>query len=208
MQLTFEEARVIGVLVEKKITTPDYYPMTINAITNACNQKSNRHPVVSYDEGTVESTIESLREKRLAVRQTGADIRVPKYREAFSEALNFSPQETAVITVLMLRGAQTIGEIKGRSGRMYDFRSLQEVEDVLNRFESLETPLVKKLPRRPGMKESRYAHLLSGEPEIIQDEEQNDSAETTKSLEDEIERVKAEMEKLKAEFENFRKQFE
>jgi uncharacterized protein len=211
-QLTAEEVRIIGALIEKELTTPEYYPLTVNSLMNACNQKSNRLPVVNYNAEVVEKTLDSLREKKYAVRQTGADIRVPKYRQTFTEALNLSPPQTAALTVLMLRGPQTIGEIKGRSGRMFNFENLKQVEDTLLELKERETSLVERLPRQTGMKEARFAHLLSGEPAFptaqIEFEVNREPVEKLASLEEEIEKMKAEMEKLKNEFADFKKQLE
>ncbi len=159
------EVRVLGALLEKEITTPEYYPLTLNALVNACNQRSNRDPVVNYDDETVEDSLESLRAKRLASTVTGAGIRVPKHRELLSEALNLGRRELALVCVLMLRGYQTPGELRDRVERMYSFSDLEEVETCLQHLIEREPePLVARLPRRPGEKESRYAHLLSGAP--------------------------------------------
>jgi uncharacterized protein len=211
--LTFEEIRVIGSLIEKELTTPEYYPLTVNALKNACNQKSNRDPVVSFDESIVENTLDKLREKSFASRITGSDIRAPKYRQVFTEAMNFSSEEIAVMCVLMLRGPQTPGEIKSRSSRMFNFRNLTQVDDVLQKLMNREKPLIIKLPRQTGMKESRYMHLLSGEPEIItpvneiKDTSSNDNDRITK-LEAELESLKNEVNEIKTQFEKFKRQFE
>jgi uncharacterized protein YceH (UPF0502 family) len=211
--LTFEEIRVIGSLIEKELTTPEYYPLTINGLKNACNQKSNRDPVVAFDENIIETTLDKLREKSLASRITGSDIRVPKYRQVFTEAMHFSPEEVAVICVLMLRGPQTPGEIKSRSGRMFNFESLAQLDEVIQNLMNREKPLVMKLPRQTGMKESRYMHLLSGEAEI--EVQGNQKVETTSNddvriinLETELESLKNEVNELKAQFEKFKHQFE
>ncbi len=211
--LTFEEIRIIGSLIEKELTTPEYYPLTVNALKNACNQKSNRDPVVSFDESIIENTLDKLREKSFASRIIGSDIRVPKYRQVFTEAMKFLPEEIAVMCVLMLRGPQTPGEIKSRSGRMFNFESLAQVDDVLQKLMNGEKPLVVKLPRQTGMKESRYMHLLSGEPEIetqineIKDTPSNDDDRITK-LEEEFELLKNEVNEIKTQFEKFKQQFE
>src|SRR5918998_394468 len=161
--LNEEEARVLGALVEKQIATPEYYPLTLNALTAACNQKNNRHPVVSYDEATVELAVESLRQKNLAYVFYGAGSRVPKYKHVAAENLQLNPQELALTCVLLLRGPQTLGELRERSGRLHEFASLEEVEATLNALATREEPVVLRLARRPGQKEARYAHLLSGE---------------------------------------------
>jgi hypothetical protein len=158
------EVRVLGALIEKEATTPEYYPLSLNALVNASNQKSNRDPVVNFDEETVEDALARLREKKFALTITGGG-RVNKYAQRMSETLNLGRRELAVLCTLLLRGPQTLGEIKDRSERMFAFTDLQETESVLNRLAEL-TPdaLVKKLPRQPGQKEARYSHLLAGEP--------------------------------------------
>ncbi len=160
------EVRVVGSLVEKQVTTPDYYPLTLNALVNACNQISNRDPVVKYDERTVEDAIDSLRTKNLVYIFYGAESRVPKYKHMMREVYTLSSQELAVMCVLMLRGPQTIGEVRGRTGRLYEFAELREVEETLDGLARRDEPLVFKLPRQTGRKEARYTHLLSGQPEF------------------------------------------
>src|SRR5581483_5212693 len=140
---------------------PEYYPLSLNALVSACNQKSNREPVVSYDESTVERALEGLRAKGLAVRITGRDSRVPKHGQRFTETLNLGRREAAVICLLLLRGPQTVGELRGRSERLYAFDDMEAVESTLQRL--AEAGLVQKLARQPGSREARYAHLLSGE---------------------------------------------
>ena len=162
--LNAAEVRVLGALVEKAVTTPDYYPLTLNALTNACNQTSNRDPVVAFDEITVVRALESLRERRLAFMFDGALSRVPKYAHKLDERLELTPPEVAVLCVLLLRGPQTPGEIRGRTGRLHEFATIEETEAVLQGLAAkLPQPLVAKLPRQTGFKESRYAHLLAGE---------------------------------------------
>ncbi len=161
------ETRVLGSLVEKSLTTPEYYPMSPNAIVNACNQKSSREPVVSYDETTVIRTLFGLRDKGLAWERSEAGSRVTKYAHRFENISTFSPAEVAALCLLMLRGPQTPGEIKSRSGRLHEFASPAEVESTLNGLMTrTEGAFVKKLPRQPGHKEARYAQLLSGEPSV------------------------------------------
>src|ERR1700681_1468759 len=160
--LTPVEVRVICSLLEKEVTTPEYYPLSLNALVNACNQKSNRDPVVDYDSDTVEQALQSLRDKVLLLAITGAGSRVQKYAHRISEKLNLGRRELAILCELMLRGPQTLGELRTRAERMHPFGDLAEVESVLDRMPELVT----KLPRRPGEKEARYAHLLSGEPAI------------------------------------------
>jgi uncharacterized protein YceH (UPF0502 family) len=159
------EVRVLGSLIEKQISTPDYYPLTLNALTNACNQLSNREPVVSYDENTVLRAIDGLRTKRLATQYAGAESRVAKYKHTLTDALLLTPAEVALLCVLMLRGPQTVGELRGRSERLFPFDDLAEVEGVLAALCARQPQsLAVRLPRQPGTKESRYAHLLSGPP--------------------------------------------
>lgn len=210
--LTFEETRIIGSLIEKEITTPEYYPLTLNALKNACNQKSNRNPVVDFGEDFLEKTVEGLRNKSLISRVTGGEIRVPKYRQVFTEALNLSAEETAVVCVLMLRGPQTPGEIKGRTGRMFPFENLVQVDEVLQNLINRETPLAVKLPRQTGMKEARYAHLLSGGQDIEQQLPLNEienplNEDRIGKIETAIEELKDELDELKKEFEEFKNQF-
>ncbi len=157
------EVRVLGALIEKEATTPEYYPLSLNALINACNQKSNRDPVVDYDEDTVYDAVNRLREKQFAVTITGSG-RVNKYAQRISETLNLGRRELAVLCTLLLRGPQTLGEVKDRSERMFAFADLSETENMLEKL--AEWPgggLIKKLPRQPGQKEIRYTHLLSGE---------------------------------------------
>ena len=210
-QLRAEDVRVLGALIEKELTTPEYYPLTLNALTNACNQKSNRDPVVAYDSKTVVRTIESLREKRLAVMVTGAGGRVPKYKHSFDRRFQLNEKEVACLAVLMLRGPQTIGEIRGRSGRMYDFADLEEVASTLNGLTTRgEGAYVVQLPRQPGRKEARYAHLLCGEPEIPEDEEQALAYEPARQAamaeNERIAKLEEELAALRSEFENFKRE--
>ncbi|MGH7945220.1 MAG: YceH family protein, partial [Opitutaceae bacterium] len=157
------EVRVLGSLIEKQITTPDYYPHTLNALVNACNQLTNRDPVVAFEDQTVVRALDRLREKRLATLFTGAESRVAKYKHTLTDALLLTPGEVALLCVLMLRGPQTLGELRTRSERLFTFDTMPEVEEALNALASRQSqPLVVKLPRQPGTKEPRYAHLLSG----------------------------------------------
>jgi len=161
--LNESELRVLGALVEKQIATPDYYPITLNALVNACNQKNHRDPVVSYTEADVERAIDTLRSKQLAFRFEGGTARVPKFGHTFPKAYNLEPPETAVLGVLMLRGPQTPGELRSRTAHLHNFESLAAVEETLQKLSTRPEPLVTKLPRAPGMKEARYAQLLGGE---------------------------------------------
>ncbi|HEX8161595.1 MAG TPA: YceH family protein [Pyrinomonadaceae bacterium] len=216
--LSAEEVRVVGALMEKQVTTPEYYPLTLNALTNACNQISNRDPVVAYDEQTVVRAIESLREKNLAREVRTADGRVPKYRQVLEEALALNRAELAVVCVLMLRGAQTPGELRGRTERLYSFSGTQFVEATLEALMQRAPPLVARLPRAAGQKEARYAHLLAGELKHEEIEAAREAAaaargarggdERVNKLEEEVGALRGELEELKREFAQFRRQFE
>jgi uncharacterized protein len=162
--LTEIETRVLGCLIEKDITTPDYYPLSLNALVNACNQKNNRDPVMTLDENAVRNGLTTLQEKRMAGPASGADSRVTKYEHRLQEVFNFDRREIAIVCVLLLRGAQTPGELRGRTDRMYHFDALEEVVSTLDRLAQREPPLVCILARQPGTKEYRYMHLFSGEP--------------------------------------------
>jgi hypothetical protein len=210
------EVRVLGSLLEKEITTPDYYPLSLHALINACNQKSNRDPVMALDDSAVIQALESLNEKRLAGQATSADSRVPKYAHRLQEVFNFDRRETAVLCVLLLRGPQTPGELRGRTERMYKFDDLGVVEYALHRLMEREPPLVKKLARQPGTKESRYAHLLAGEveewsaPEATQVVTATDIQDEQRisRLETELDSLRKEVADLRQQLEDFRKQFE
>jgi len=162
--LTDIETRILGSLIEKDITTPDYYPLSLNALVNACNQKNNRDPVMSLDEAAVRQALATLQEKRLAGPASGADSRVPKFEHRLQEVFNFDRRETAILCVLLLRGPQTPGELRSRTDRMYHFEALEDVLSTLDRLAQRDPPLARMLPRQPGTKESRYTHLFSGEP--------------------------------------------
>jgi uncharacterized protein YceH (UPF0502 family) len=168
MHLTPTEARVLGALIEKEITTPEYYPLSLNALVNACNQKNNREPVTNLDESEVRQAIHGLETERLAGPVRG-DSRVTKYEHRTQEVFNFTRGEVAIVCVLLLRGPQTPGELRGRTERMFRFDELSDVQTVLQRLMTREpAPLVKVLPRQPGTKEARYAHLLSGDVESFE----------------------------------------
>ena len=213
------EVRVVGALIEKQVTTPEYYPLTLNALRQACNQLSNREPVVAFDEKTVAWALESLRDRKLIRVVTTADGRVPKYRHVLDEALGLKSPEMAVMCVLMLRGAQTVGEIRTRTERLYPFSALSFVETTLEDLMLREPPLVVKLPRQTGRKESRYAHLLGGEVQVAEAEDATPQveretlevrAESEKfaRLEEELKLVRAELSELQEQFREFKKQFE
>jgi uncharacterized protein len=216
--LTSVETRVLGSLIEKDITTPDYYPLSLNALTNACNQKNNRDPVMSLEEDAVRHALRTLNEKGLAGAAGGADSRVTKYEHRLQEAFNFTRPEIAVLCVLLLRGPQTQGELRGRTERMYSFAELSDVHSALQRLMEREPPLVKLLPRQAGSRESRYAHLLSGELEgwetAAESRAEISSVVTSPDkdrlaqLEDEVRTLKTEVAELKEQLANFRKQFE
>ena len=215
--LTDNEARVLGCLVEKEITTPDYYPLSLNALINACNQKSNRDPVMSLNEEGVRQAVHSLNEKGLAgTASTAGDSRVAKYEHRMQEGFNFTRRETAIMCVLMLRGPQTPGELRGRSERMHRFEDLTDVQSTLQKLMTREEPLVKVLPRQPGTKEARYAHLLCGQkaewdappPPAETRAETSADNERIALLEEEIAALRKEMADLREEVASFRKQFE
>jgi len=165
--LTAAGARVLGALIEKEVTTPDYYPMSMNALINACNQRSNREPVTDLDEDAVRQALHGLEDLRIAGRARGADGRVAKYEHWLGEAFNFSRAETALICVLLLRGPQTPGELRGRTDRLHRFDEITDVLAGLQKLIDREPSLVAVLPRQPGTKESRYVHLLSGSQEAL-----------------------------------------
>jgi uncharacterized protein YceH (UPF0502 family) len=212
-ELTEVEARVVGCLVEKQLTTPEYYPLTLNALTNACNQKSNREPVVSYDEQTVEKALQNLRDKNIVYVFYGSSSRVPKYKHILPDVFELEPSEVAALSVLMLRGPQTPGEINQRSSRLYDFRSLDEVVETLENLTKRDEPLTIRLERQPGQKEVRYAHLLCGEVDEAtisswQKPASGSQNERITELEAEIENLRAEFNSFRDSVEEFKKQFD
>jgi uncharacterized protein YceH (UPF0502 family) len=212
--LNSAEARVLGSLVEKDITTPDYYPLSLNALINACNQKNNREPVTNFDEETVRLALRNLSDKRLAGPAGGADGRVTKYEHRLQEAFNFTRPETAILCVLLLRGPQTPGELRGRTERMHRFEDLDEVLSGLQQLMRREPPLAKALGRRPGTKEIRYAHLLSGDVEAWEPPAETASssgaadAERLIQLEEQVAALRNEVAELKQQMAEFKKQFE
>lgn len=212
--LNSAEARVLGALVEKDITTPDYYPLSLNALINACNQKNNREPVTNFDEETVRLALRNLSEKRLAGPAGGADSRVTKYEHRLQEVFNFTRPETAILCVLLLRGPQTPGELRSRTERMHRFEDLDEVLSGLQQLMRREPPLAKALGRRPGTKEIRYAHLLSGDVEAWEPPAEMASgagsgdAERLIQLEEQVATLRSEVAELKQQMTEFRKQFE
>ena len=225
------EARVLGALLEKEITTPDYYPLSLNALMNACNQKSNRDPVMNLHEDSVRSALRILHDNSLARSVSAADSRVTKYEHRLQETFNFDRREAAVFCELLLRGPQTPGELRNRAERMHPFDDLSEAQSALHRLMHRNPPLVKVLPRQPGTKESRYIHLLSPDttpvaatsaPEIsaapdrekiIQEKSDREKLESAKSgelsrLTSEVAQLRSDVADLKQQLAAFRKQFE
>jgi uncharacterized protein len=214
------EARVLGCLIEKEITTPDYYPLSLNALQNAANQKSNREPVMDLDEESIRRALHSLSDQQLA-RSAATDSRVPKYEHRLADVFNFHRHETALICVLLLRGPQTPGELRGRTERIHRFEHLDEVLSAMQRLMQREPPLARVLPRQPGTKESRYMHLLSGggddageptdrgsqTPSSVTGTSPPESSRITR-LEEDVVGLREEIAGLKQQMESFRKQFE
>jgi uncharacterized protein YceH (UPF0502 family) len=225
LTLSETETRVLGSLIEKDISTPDYYPLSLNALVNACNQKNNRDPVTTLDEQSVRNALAALQEKRLAGPASGADSRVTKYEHRLQEVFNFDRREIAILCVLLLRGLQTPGELRTRSDRMYHFDALDDVISTLDRLSQREPPLTAILPRQPGTKESRYTHLFSGRPpeaimasvssvarapspaDLSTNATFADTNRITK-LEDEVARLRQELSEVQHQLAAFRKQFE
>lgn len=198
------EARVLGCLMEKDMTTPEYYPLSLNALTNACNQKSNREPVVSYDDATVREGLNELREAGLAAFVSESGSRVEKYRHKVSERFNFTRGEMALICVLLLRGPQTVGELRQRTERMHGFADLETLGHTLEKLASKD--LAKLLPVAPGTKEPRWAHLFCGEP-VFDAVESYLAAAPAGGLQARVEQLEAELAALRVEFEAFKNQF-
>ena len=219
--LTEIETRVLGSLIEKDITTPDYYPLSLNALVNACNQKNNRDPVVTLGEEAEREALATLQEKRLAGSASGADSRVTKYEHRLQEVFNFDRREIAILCVLLLRGPQTPGELRTRTERMYHFEALEDVVSTLDRLSQREPPLAAILPRQPGTKESRYTHLFSGQPEassvsvaraLLPADLTTGPTSTTPDrltkLEEEVAQLRRELSEVQQQLASFRKQFE
>lgn len=214
IELNEIEARVLGCLVEKELATPEYYPLSLNSLRNACNQKSNRNPVVSLNEQTVVVALDSLKEQQLAYQSDSG--RVPKYAHMLDKKYNLIIRESALISLLLLRGPQTVGELRGRSERMYAFSALSEVEETLQHLVNM--GLTMKMAKLPGRKEARYAHLLSGEPENIKESGPAVMEQATvkvrvgnekiAALEEEVAHLRNELEALKQSFETFKNQFD
>jgi uncharacterized protein YceH (UPF0502 family) len=206
LRLNRVEVRVLGALLEKEAATPDYYPLSLNALCAACNQKSSREPVMSLAEDSVLAALDSLRAKGLGLVISGADHRVPKYAHRLGEVFNFDRREQGVLCLLMLRGPQTVGELRGRTERLYAFDDLAGVETTLHRLMERTPPLVAKLARQAGEKEPRFAHLLAGEVEVAGPPAA--LAERPSPLEERITRLEAEVAELRRQFEEFRRSFE
>jgi uncharacterized protein YceH (UPF0502 family) len=216
--LSDAETRILGTLIEKSVTTPDYYPMTLNALTNGCNQKSNRDPVVDFAEETVVRGLDSLRQKKLISTVSEAGSRVPKYSQDFGGFFHLSDDQVALMCVLMLRGPQTAGEINGRCSRLHAFGSREQAEETLDGLVERGYPLAVKLPRQTGRKERRYAHLLSGGVAIEESEMEppfeaatlhvRDQDDRQAELADEVRQLRDELDALKAQFATFRRQFD
>lgn len=210
------EARILGSLVEKQLTTPEYYPLTLNALVNACNQKSNREPVVAYDDKTVTDALEILRDRNLVYVFYGSTSRVPKYKHMLPSVYELEPSETAVIDVMLLRGPQTLGELRTRTERLYNFSGLGEIQETLDGLIRRDDPLVVRLPVQPGQKEARFVHLLSGEVDVealavaqaTRASRGGADNERVEKLEEEVTVLRIEIDSLKTTFEEFRKQFE
>jgi uncharacterized protein YceH (UPF0502 family) len=220
IQLTPIEVRILGALIEKEITTPQYYPITLNALTNACNQKSNRYPVMNLDDKTVVRILEELRfDHKLTWRVSEAGARVPKYKHNISVIHEFSPQEVSLLCELFLRGPQTLGELRSHTARLCEFENLEEVEEVLqNLINAEQGPFVQKLPREAGRRENRYAHLFCGEVKVDEDKlkpllepatiEVQAENKRIEALEENLSKMKEELAALKEQFDTFKKQFD
>lgn len=212
--LNEKEIRILGSLVEKQLTTPEYYPLTLNALTAACNQKSNREPVMSLGETEILAAVDRLRDESLVYLYYGTGTRTVKYKHMLPGVFELEPPATAVLAVLMLRGPQTIGEIRERTGRLHEFSDLNEVQETLDDLARRDEPLIIKLERQPGQKEARYAHLLAGPVDAASlpaaAEKRPSAADSGRleTLETEIATLKAELAEFKATFDEFRKQFD
>ena len=212
--LTSTEVRVLGSLIEKDVTTPDYYPMSLNALINACNQKNNREPVTSLSEGDVREALDGLQSQGLAGPAHGADSRVTKFEHRAYEKLNLGRREIAVLCVLLLRGAQTPGELRGRTERLYNFEDLADVQSTLQRLMEREPALVRVLPRQPGTKEARYIHLLAGDTEpavayaAATETAPSRGTSGIEEIEKEVAHLRSEVADLKQQFADFKRQFE
>ena len=198
--LNAEEQRVLGSLIEKSRTTPDYYPMSLNGLQSACNQETSRSPIVQYDEELIVKTLDSLKKKGLVSTVTGGTGRVVKFKHNLGILFPLVPSELSIICILLLRGPQTAGELNTNSGRLYEFESLDEVQSTLEKLREGDSPIVKVLERRPGQKEVRYIHLLGDVPEYIGDTNNNLSSSTSEMLEMRVETLEKELSELKEAF--------
>ena len=207
-QLTAEEVRVLGALMEKSKTTPDYYPMTLNSLTAACNQKSSRNPVVEYDEATVVLALDGLKRKGFASPVIGGGSRTAKYKHNFNNMFDISNGGVAAMCLLFLRGPLTPGEINSNSGRLHEFQSLTSVNETLQVLANYEMPLVKELPKRPGQKEARFVHLFSDLPEESDDNytTQEPARKSVSNLEARVEILEKELREVKEKLDNLLKE--
>jgi hypothetical protein len=217
--LTLVETRILGCLLEKERITPENYPLSLNSLVAACNQSTNRDPIVGYDAKTVEAGLDGLRQKKLATMIMSAGSRVPKYRHDLLNHFDLNPREAALLCVLLLRGPQNLGELRTRTERMQFFDSLEHVESFLAELAKGDSPLVRVLQARPGQKENRYVQLLSGEPDLTESVASEIAFSTTVSqvpsnssrldtIEKDVAEIKAELQQLREELLSFRKQFE
>ena len=210
------EARIVGALVEKQLTTPEYYPLTMNALIAACNQKNNREPVTSLDESTVANALEGLRDRNIVYVFYGSNSRVPKYKHMLPSVYELEPPEVAVLDVMLLRGPQTLGELRTRTERLYGFSGLGEIQETLDSLSRREDPLIVKLERLPGQKDARYAHLISGPIDMERiaaaaasgPRSVGNDPSRVETLERQVSDLRSEVDELKATFEEFKKQFE
>jgi len=206
-QLEDAELRVLGSMMEKSRTTPDYYPMTVNSLVAACNQKTSRHPVVQYDTETVVNSVNTLKRRGLVSTATGGTDRVVKYKHNFAIVYPVIPSEIAIICLLILRGPQTAGELNTNSGRLYEFESIEEVQEMLDKLSSGDNPYIKQLPRRPGQKEVRYVHLLGGSTDWTEENFSADAPSRSSSdLEARLAKVETELAELKEAFDKLMKE--
>lgn len=209
-RLSAEEQRVLGSLMEKSRTTPEYYPLTVNSLMAACNQKTSRKPVVSYDENTILTTLDTLRKKGLVSTATGGSSRVTKYKHNFAVVYPLVPAEITVICLLLLRGPLTPGEINNNAGRMFEFESLDEVQELLDGLANREEPFVQQLPKKPGQKEARYMHLIGDididSEDFVQEYTSNETNTSSNDLVLRIEVLEAELAKLRSEFDQLMEQ--
>ena len=210
------EARIVGALVEKQLTTPEYYPLTMNALIAACNQKNNREPVTSLDETTVANALEGLRDRNIVYVFYGSNSRVPKYKHMLPSVYELEPPEVAVLDVMLLRGPQTLGELRTRTERLFGFSGLGEIQETLDSLARREDPLIVKLERLPGQKDARYGHLISGPIDmervaaaaVPSSRSGGGDASRVEALEQQVSALRSEVDDLKATFEEFKKQFE